>query len=256
LRRERRGWRRWHEPRASDPWRDHLAAAYAGLFCSRRTSRQTNATGGSLRITRTDGQISIRDRPAPSWALGGFLLIGGLVAVAMPLGLATNADDLELWERLASLGIGVGVRIGAVWWLARNPKTHVQLDLTRRHMRLVRVGLSGRHVRRLSFDDLDGAEVEQGSDSEGGPIWWPAVRLRDGQRVLLSELWSHDRVGVAEGVAAVAAACGLPTRHLGRDRAARMNIYLFITAGVLTFLVRRVEAEGGGRVATPAPRPA
>jgi hypothetical protein len=169
-----------------------------------------SATGGSLRITRTDGQISIRDRPAPSWALGGFLLVGGLVAIAMPLGLATNANDLELWERLASLGIGVGVSVGAVWWLARNPKTHVRLDLTRRYVQVVRIGLSGRHVRRLSFDDLEIAEVEQGSDSEGGPIWRPVVRLRDGQRVLLSELWSHDRVGVAEGVAAVAAACGLP----------------------------------------------
>jgi hypothetical protein len=162
-----------------------------------------------MRITRTNGQISIRDRPAPSWALGGFLLIGGLVAIAMPLGLATNANDLELWERLASLGVGMGVSVGAVWWLARNPKTHVRLDLARRCLQVVRIGLSGRHVRRLSFDELEVAEVEQGSDSEGGPIWRPVVRLRDGQRVLLSELWSHDRVGVAEGVAAVAAACGL-----------------------------------------------
>ena len=31
---------------------------------------------------------------------------------------------------------------------------------------------------------------------------------------------------------------------------------LYITAGVLTFLVRRLEAEGGGRVTTNAPRPA
>ena len=166
-------------------------------------------TGGSLRITRTDGQISIRDRPAPSWALGGFLLVGGLVAVAMPLGLATNADDLEPWERLASLGIGLGVSIGALWWLARNPKMRVQLDLTRRQVQLVRIGLSGRHVRRLSFDDLMAAEIEQGSDSEGGAIWRPTVRLRDGQRVLLSELWSHDRAEAKEGVAVLAAACGL-----------------------------------------------
>ena len=100
------------------------------------------------RITRTDGQISFRDSPIPSWALGGFLLAGGLVAVAMPLGLATNAGDLEPWERLASLGIGVGVSVGALWWLARSPTTHVQLDLTRRHVQLVRIGLSGRRVRR------------------------------------------------------------------------------------------------------------
>jgi hypothetical protein len=137
----------------------------------------------------------------------------------MPLGLATNADDLALWERLASLGIGMGVSIGAVWWLARNPKTHVLLDLSRRQVQLVRMGLSGRHVRRLSFDELDVAEVEQGRDSEGGPIWRPVVRLRDGQRVLLSELWSHDRAGVTEGVAAVAAACRPPVPRAGSRRA-------------------------------------
>jgi hypothetical protein len=129
----------------------------------------------------------------------------------MPLGLATNAGDLEPWERLASLGIGAGVSVGALWWLARNPTTHVTLDLTRRQVQLVRVGLSGRHVRRLAFDDLEVAEVEYGSDSDGGPIWRPAIRLRDGQCVLLSELWSHDQAGVAESVAMVAAACGLPT---------------------------------------------
>jgi hypothetical protein len=141
--------------------------------------------------------------------LGVFLLAGGLVAVAMPLGLATNADNLELWERLASLGIGVGVSIGALWWLARTPTMRVQLDLTRRQVQLIRIGLSGRHVRQLGFDDLMAAEIEQGSDSEGGAIWRPTVRLRDGQRVLLSELWSHDRAEAKEGVAVLAAACGL-----------------------------------------------
>jgi hypothetical protein len=129
----------------------------------------------------------------------------------MPLGLATNPDELELWERLASLGIGVGVSIGALWWLARNPTMRVQLDLTRRQVQLVRMGVSGRSVRQISFDELVAAEVEQGSDDEGGAIWRPAVRLRDGQRVLLSELWNHDHAAVQEGVAAVAAACGLPT---------------------------------------------
>jgi hypothetical protein len=170
-----------------------------------------------VRITRNGGQISMRDRPAAPWALGAFLLAGGLIAVAMPLGLATNAGDLELWERLASAGIGVGVSVGALWWLARSPTTHVQLDLTHRRVQLIRVGLSGRQVRRLSFDDLAVAEVEEGTDSEEAPVWRPAVRLRDGHRVLLSELWSHDRAAVAKGVAVVAETCR--AEDFGRDRA-------------------------------------
>lgn len=64
--------------------------------------------GGSVRIRRNGGHISIQDRPGPFWALGLFLLAGGLVALAMPLGLATNAGDLEPWERFACIGVGLG----------------------------------------------------------------------------------------------------------------------------------------------------
>ena len=156
-----------------------------------------------MRIARNGGQITIRDRPGPFWALGLFLLVGGLVAVAMPLDLATNAGDLEPWEGLASIVLGVGVIAGALWWLTRNPATQVQLDLTQRRLRVVRFGLSGRLVRRLSFDDLASAEVEQGTDDEGGLIWRPAVRLRNGERVLLSDLWSHDQAGVEKSRAVV-----------------------------------------------------
>jgi hypothetical protein len=163
-----------------------------------------------VRIKRSGGQITLRDRPAPFWALGLFLLAGGLLAVAMPLGLATNADDLEPWERLASIGVGIGVSSGALWWLARSPATQVQLDLTRHRVRLVRLGLSGRRVRQLSFADLASVEVEQGTDDEGSLIWRPAVRLSGGDLVRLSELWSHDRADVEAAARVVAEACGVP----------------------------------------------
>jgi hypothetical protein len=164
-----------------------------------------------VQVRRNGGYLTLRDRAAPFWALGLFLLAGGVVAVAMPLGLASNADDLERWERLASIGIGLGVIAGALWWLARSPATQVELDLTRRRVRLVRLGLRGRQVGQLSFDDLAGVEVEQGADTDGGTVWRPVVRLRTGAVVLLSELWSHDQADVQNSVAAVAEACRLPS---------------------------------------------
>jgi hypothetical protein len=164
----------------------------------------------TVRIKRNDSHISIRDRPAPFWVLGLFLLAGGVIAVAMPLGLATNAEDLEPWQRLASAAVGVGVAAGALWWLVRSPATQVQLDLSRRQLRIVRSGLLGRQVRRVAFEELGGVEVEQGTDDDGGSVWRPALRLRSGEIVLLSVLWSHDLPGVEEGVAVVCEACRLP----------------------------------------------
>ena len=156
------------------------------------------------------GLIRIKDRPAPFWALGLFLLAGGILAIAMPLGLATNAGKLEPWERLTCIGLGVAVSAGALWWLARSPGTEVQVDRARRSLRLVRWGILGRHVTQYEFDQLESAFVKQGEDSEGGTVWRPAVRLRRGRVVLLSELWSHDQAGVRMVVASVDGACRLP----------------------------------------------
>ena len=160
-----------------------------------------------VRIRRQGGQVTLRDRVAPFWVLGLFLFAGGALAIAMALGLAENADELESWERLGSMGIGLGVCAGALWWLARSPGTAVQLDLTRRSLKLARWGILGRQVRELPFDRLDGTLVEESEDSEGGTVWRPAVRLRSGGVLLLSELWSHDEPGVRTAAATVAEVC-------------------------------------------------
>jgi hypothetical protein len=129
----------------------------------------------------------------------------------MPLGVAADADRLQPWERIASICIGAGVCAGALWWLKRSPGSRVQLDLTHRSLHLMRRGILGRQARQIPFDQLASAEVERGEDSEGGKVWRPAVRLRNGELVLLSQLWSHDEGGVRTAVATVAEICRLPS---------------------------------------------
>jgi hypothetical protein len=82
----------------------------------------------------------------------------------------------------------------------------------------VRLGLGGRHVQQLSFEELESAEIEQATDTDGGTMWRPAVRLRSGGLVLLSELWSHDQGGVQESVAVLAQACRLPSPRRSSTR--------------------------------------
>jgi hypothetical protein len=172
-----------------------------------------------MRITREGGLIIVRDQTGPYWFLVLFLLSGGALGIAAPLGLANNAGQLEPWERLTSLAIGIGVSLGALWWMAQNPSTRLELDLTRRLLTLVRLGVNGREVRQFSFNELAAVELVQGKDSDGDPIWRPAARLQSGELVLLSELWSHDKEGVLAGVAAVADSCRLPfSPHVARNK--------------------------------------
>jgi hypothetical protein len=162
-----------------------------------------------MHITREGGRVFLRDRVALFWALGIFLFAGGALAIAMSLGLAENADELKLWERLAAAAVGLGVGTGGLWWLAQNPATRVVLDLTRRSVRLVRWGILGREVRQLPFDQLESALVEEGEDGDGGKVWRPAIRLRNGGVLPLSLLWNHDEPGARSAVATVTEVCGL-----------------------------------------------
>ena len=162
-----------------------------------------------MRITREGGRVSLHDRPALFWALGILLFAGGALAIAMSLGLAQNADELKPWERLAAAAVGIGVSAGGLWWLAQNPTTKVELDLTRRSLRLVRWGILGREMRQLPFEQLESAVVEEGEDGDGGKVWRPAVRLRYGGVLPLSLLWSHDEPGIRSAVSTVTEVCGL-----------------------------------------------
>jgi hypothetical protein len=159
--------------------------------------------------------ITLRDRAGPYWFLGLFLLSGGLLSIAMPLGLATNAGELQPWERLTALVLGLGVSAGALWYLARCPATTVQLDLTRRLLTLVRTGLHGRKVRRLPFTELTSVELNQSKDSDGDPLWRAAIRLGSGEVIPLSELWSHDREAILAGASAVTQSCRVPLQNGG-----------------------------------------
>src|SRR5439155_17138521 len=99
---------------------------------------------------------------------------------------------------------------GGLWWLGHGRASRVELDLARSRMSVVRLGLSGRQVRQLAFGELEKVAVEVGADSDGVTVWRPAVRLRSGEQLLLSELWSHDPRGTEEVVSVVASACRLP----------------------------------------------
>lgn len=162
-----------------------------------------------MRVTREGGVILLRNRPGPFWMLGLMLLSGGAFAIAMPLGLATNAGEIEPWARVASIVIGLANCAGAIWWLNRSLASRAELDLTRRRLTLVRVGLPGRRVVQVELADIAGVEAERGCDSEGGTTWRPVLVLRRGERLNLSELWSHDEKEVREAVGVLAEACRL-----------------------------------------------
>jgi hypothetical protein len=100
---------------------------------------------------------------------------------------------------------------GAIWWLRHSPGTRTELDLIRRRLRVVRYGIAGSQRRELTFGEVRSFQVKQGVDDDGNPVWQPAALLRNGETTALSQLWSHDRLGMAEAATVLWWACDLPS---------------------------------------------
>lgn len=127
------------------------------------------------------------------WLFGLFFVsIGGLFVLG-PLGLFTNAQQLELWERAVALMIGALGVVTGVWTIVGAPRTTVTCDRLRSEVRITRRGLRGGEQRIVPFSDLAAVFVSIDADSEGDEICQPRLRLHSGAEIPLSRLWVHDR---------------------------------------------------------------
>ena len=154
-----------------------------------------------MRIRRDGGHISIRDRAALFWALGLFLLVGGLLAVAMLLGLVIDCQRPRAVGAPCQCCGGVG---GSLWSLAVARAQPGDLCVVQSHALLPAAGCAsgfdGRDAAVAFVQiDLESVEVDECTDSEGdtvrrlrlsacGPASWSRS----------SEPRSHDQAAVEE----------------------------------------------------------
>jgi hypothetical protein len=144
-------------------------------------------------VRQTPSQLILKDSPGMHWVLGGmFLCIGGL-AVAGALGLFANAQELSPLARAVIVGFGsAGIGAG-VWVLRRSPGSICVFDRTQGHLVVRRRGFSGASSSRHPLFEIGKAEVAEGRDIDGDPVYRLQVALRSGQALPLSKLWAHGK---------------------------------------------------------------
>ena len=145
----------------------------------------------------------VRDNPGAWWLLA--LLFIGVGALFVYFGI-TRATEIEWWQAplailMGSLSVGAGI-----WWAGRSPLSTVFIAPSERQVRLVQIGLFGKHVQAIPFGRIEDVVVERRSDDDGGAIARPALLLRDGRKVPLSALWQHDVKGITKAVATLRSA--------------------------------------------------
>src|SRR5262245_13202893 len=109
-----------------------------------------------MRVVDRDGVVVVHDAPGLHWTLGLLFLIVGAMFVAGPLGLFHDRDRLGWPAKSLFVGMGaVGVVTG-LWVLGGAPRSTLEVDRRRDHIRLWRRGLRGRQTWSWAIRELAG----------------------------------------------------------------------------------------------------
>ena len=145
-----------------------------------------------MRISERGDVLTITDRPGLVWFLGLWFIAGGVMAMALVF-LATNAPDMEWWERTIAFAIGAAVFAAGVFVLANSPTIITVLNRS--------TGVASMHVRglrtneRIAFRlrDIIVVEMRESKDSDGDPCYHLRLGLRTGRVLPLHSMDLHGR---------------------------------------------------------------
>lgn len=144
-----------------------------------------------MQLTERDRTITMTHTPGQQWLLGGFFIVVGALALLVGLTVVGNAEPHPLWQLGATSGMGA-VALGAGVWLCwRAPRSLVVLDVKAGLGRVERHGLGVRETIEFPLDGIAAVELERSQDDEGGEVFRPALRMKDGHQLVLSPVWMH-----------------------------------------------------------------
>jgi hypothetical protein len=143
--------------------------------------------------------LVIRDHAGCMGLLGLMFFSGGVLVLTM-LVLGKLGPDRKAWELLAVTVIGLAHFSVGGWLLASTPGMRIMLRRDRPVLELRKSWLVGRRVRAIQLDEMAGFHVHTTTDSDGAPVFYLELDLRNGETIRLHSVAVHARSDIDKAV--------------------------------------------------------
>jgi hypothetical protein len=141
---------------------------------------------------RNAERLVIRDRAGCMGLLGLMFFSGGVLVLTMLL-LGKLGPERRTWEILAVTAIGLAHFTVGGWLLASTPGRRVLLRRDRPVLELRKNWLTLRRIRAIHLDEMAGFHVHTTTDSDGDPVFYLELDLRNGETIRLHSVAVHAR---------------------------------------------------------------
>ncbi|MGQ0541993.1 MAG: hypothetical protein ACT4O9_09115 [Blastocatellia bacterium] len=145
-----------------------------------------------MKIRRSENALVFRETPGCLWVFGLFFAIIGSMFIYGSLGGYSNYNEASPWVIAAHLFGGICAVAAGYWVIFRAPVTTVTIDRKEKIVRLKRRGLSGKHDRAYTFDEVIEFRLIKDIDSDGDNVWSLGVEIVEDKTIKISAISSPD----------------------------------------------------------------
>lgn len=143
-----------------------------------------------MKVNRSENTLVFRETPGCLWVFGLFFAIIGSMFIYGSLGGYSNYDEAPSWVIAAHLFGGICAVATGYWVIFMAPVTKVTIDRGARTVSLKRRGLSGKHDRTYTFDEVNEFRLIRDIDSDGDIVWSWGVEIVGDKTIKISALSS------------------------------------------------------------------
>lgn len=144
-----------------------------------------------MRVRASGHRLCIDDRPTLHWAVGALFLVVGTAFV----GLGVTDGTAGRFAQIAAVFMGTAGIATALYVWRRAPRSRLEIDAPADRIVIRRDGVGRHETVRHRLRNVAAVSVEEGTDTDGDPVYRVVLSLRDGTVEEILPVWQHDRTG-------------------------------------------------------------
>jgi hypothetical protein len=148
----------------------------------------------------TMSRLVLKETAGCIWIFGLFFVIISMVVIAGLLGMFTNLNETTDTAKAAAWLVSLSALSAGLWIIYSNPVIYLCFDININVISIHRRGFLRNETEEFPLNEIEDIHLIESRDSDDDPIYQVQIKLKDGNKRLLTNSGPHNREALLESI--------------------------------------------------------